>query len=323
MLKLEKWDKIWIISVANNLDPEKLESYGIQSFKRIMQDHLGFELIFGKNILLPIQWTNPQKRAQDFNNFLKDDSIKMIWPIGWWAFTNEILPFIDWETLKNNPKIICGYSDITALNNAIYAKTWIVSFSGPTPGSFSPSRFANLENFLYFKKMIIDNEDVELVSNSQYFDYTADKEIYPDQIIDDGGLQVVKRWKWEWIIIWGNISTFALLFGTEFMPDLENKVLFLEECGESSIWTIRRQLMWLKQQKKFDKIAGVVFGRINQECLKDYDITWEETVQDFSKDINAPVLMNAQFGHISPIQTFPIWGKMSIDTKIEKYFIQR
>ncbi len=312
MQKLKAWDGIWIVSIANNIDSEKINSSSFKSFIRILQEHLWFNVKIWKNIFSDIEWVKQKKRAEDFNNFLKDDEIKMIWPIWGWAFTNEILPFIDWDLFNKSPKITCWYSDITALNNAIYAKTWNISYSWPTPWSLSPNRYWNLETFLYFKDILIDWKDFKLKWHDFYFDYTADKELYPDQIIYDWWLKYINKWKIEWTIVGWNLSTFSLLFGTEFMPNLDNKIIFIEECSESNIWTIRRQLMHLKEQKNFDNISWVIFWRINQACLKDYDITWEWTVKDFASNINVPVIMNAQFWHISPIQTFPVWWYVEI-----------
>ena len=319
MQKLVPWSKIWVVSIANALKEEKFYSYWLKSINRIFTKHLSFDVEYWDNILNPVEWVSPEKRAEDINKFINDPETKAIWPIWWGAFTNEILPYIDREVFKKDPKVVCWFSDITALNNAIYAKTWEISFSGPNFGGFSPSKYGSLENYFYFKKMVIAHQETDLDFHEFYYDMSADQDEYPWGIIEDGWKKVIRDWVAEWTIVWGNISTFSLLFGTEFMPDLKNKVLFLEECPEESIWSIRRMLMQLKNQPDFDKIAWIVFGRINQGCLKDYDITWEGTVNDFAKDLEVPVLMNAQFWHIAPIQTFPIWWTMKIDTFQEKY----
>ncbi|UFX82935.1 S66 peptidase family protein [Candidatus Absconditicoccus praedator] len=315
MKTLNPGDSIGIVSISNQIDPEKLDSYGFLTFQRILEKHLGVNIKIGKNILRGVEGVKPEKRAEDINRFIADPDIKMIWPIGGGAFSNEILPYIDWDGIKEDNKIICGYSDINALNNALYAKTGIPSFSGPTPGNFSLFRYGSLETFLYFYEMVVDGKEVDLSFHDFYFDFSVNQEENPWQIINDGGLKIVNKGKSTGTIVGGNISTFSLLIGTEFMPDLEGKVLFLEECPEENIGSIRRMLIQLKNQPKFDKIAGVVFGRINQACMYGYDITWEGTVNDFARDLNVPVVMNAQFGHISPIQTFPIGGKIDIDTK--------
>lgn len=315
MKTLNPWDSIWIVSISNQIDPEKLDSYWFLTFQRILEKHLWVNIKIWKNILRWVEWVKPEKRAEDINRFIADPDIKMIWPIWWWAFSNEILPYIDWDWIKEDNKIICWYSDINALNNALYAKTWIPSFSGPTPWNFSLFRYWSLETFLYFYEMVVDWKEVDLSFHDFYFDFSVNQEENPWQIINDWWLKIVNKWKSTWTIVWWNISTFSLLIGTEFMPDLEGKVLFLEECPEENIGSIRRMLIQLKNQPKFDKIAWVVFGRINQACMYWYDITWEWTVNDFARDLNVPVVMNAQFGHISPIQTFPIWWKIDIDTK--------
>ncbi|MBS8121454.1 S66 peptidase family protein [Candidatus Vampirococcus lugosii] len=312
--KLSFGDKIGIVSIADNLEQEKIISTKFDTVKRIFEQHLGYKMIFGKNIYLPIQGIHPSKRVEDFNSFIKDSNIKMIWPIGGGAFTNEILPYIDWEALLNNPKIICGYSDITALNNAIFTKTGLTNFSGPTPGSLGPFTYGSLETFLYFKNTVLEQNSSELNFHKYYYDYTANIETYPEQIVNDDGLKIIKHGKSNGIIVGGNISTFCLLIGTDFIPDFENKVLFLEECSESNIGIIRRQLMHIKNQKNFNKISGIVFGRVNKECLKYYDIDLETTINDFVDGLDIPVVMNAQFGHIYPIQTIPIGGNIEIDT---------
>lgn len=306
---------VWLVSVSNTVTEEKINSYSFKSFLNIFQKYLWFNFQYWKNIYLDFNLSCPSDRANDINEFIHKKEIDIIMPIWWWAFSNEILDYIDWNALSISDKIIIWYSDITALLNANYSMTWKISYHWPTPWALAPDTYWSLETFLLFKKLVLDKEkEIDLVSNEFYYDYTADLSIYKWWIIEDWWLKIIKNWSANWTIIWWNLSTFCLLLWTKYMPSLEWKVFFIEECWELSIWVIRRQLMQIKSLPWFNKLSWIVFWRLNSSCFRDYDITWNDTIELFSKWLNIPIISNLQFWHIYPFQTFPIWWKIEIDT---------
>ncbi len=312
--------KIWIVNFCDKIDKQLFENPEISQLIYFFEKVLNIEIIFWDNLFCDIELTNPKKRAEDINKFYADDSIDMIWPLVGWAFGNEILPFLDYDLIKKNPKIVCWNSDITSFVNTIHKKTWQITFLGPDFLAFSKSRFWILETRERFKKMIFD-KDYQLNlfdSNDFYYDNTSDVENW---IINDWWLKVLKSWITEWKIVGWNLSTVILLLWTDFEIDFEDKILFLEECAEFSIGIIRRNLIQLKQNKNIHKLKWIVFWKVSKWAFKDYNISWENTLKDFSDWLNIPILYNAQFWHTSPNWTIPIGWKCKIDTKQKKCLI--
>ena len=208
-----------------------------------------------------------------------------------------MLDYLDYDLIKSNPKVFCGFSDFTALNNGIYAKTGLITYSGPFFGSFA---YDNIEYMIeYFKKMICSNNEVS---------------------INDKKMVSLQCGESEGVVIGGNLSTINLLFGTEYMPSLKNSIIFLENDSDtinSDDLTFRRIFQSLIHQNNFKYIKGIVFGDfqkpednnnsyVNIEKIKYIIELHEEKLK------NIPIICNANFGHTQPIFTFSIGGKANI-----------
>lgn len=115
-------------------------------------------------------------------------------------------------------------------------------------------------------------------------------------------------------LLGGNLGTFALLFGTRWQPDLTDVILFLEECGENSIGEIRRILVQIRQQPTANGLRGIVFGKINTSCYREYEINLHKTLVEVFGDLDIPIISEAGFGHIYPFQILPVGGTCRIDT---------
>jgi muramoyltetrapeptide carboxypeptidase LdcA involved in peptidoglycan recycling len=173
--------------------------------------------------------------------------------------SNQLLKDIDYNLISNNPKVLCGYSDITSLQNAIYAKAGLVTYSGP-----HFSTFGMLKGFNYtqdqFNKCLF-NSDPFLVSPSEVW---SDDAWYADQenreFIENLGFKVWNEGEAEGTIIGGNLGTLNLLQGTEFMPSLKDSILFLEDdefAGEFTRVDVDRNLQSLIHLPDFDQVRAI------------------------------------------------------------------
>ena len=224
-----------------------------------------------------------------------------------------MLGYLDYELIRSSPKILCGYSDITALANVITAKTGIVTYSGPHFCIWAMKKGFDY-TLDYFKKCLMDMEPFP-VEVSEAF---RDEKWWEDQgnstFVKNEGYQLINEGRSQRMIVGGNLCTLNLLQGTEYMPDLRASVLFLEEdelAGKYSSVEFDRNLQSLIHQPDFDKVRGVVIGRFQ----KNTDMTFGKLVEIITgkKELESiPVIANADFGHTFPLITFPIGGQVKL-----------
>ena len=309
-------DKVGIVSPSSTIKnfPRRLER-GIK-----VLENLGLEVILGKNVKNS-QGHNagtPEERAEDINNFFKDKEIKaIICSSGGWN-SNAVLPLLDYDLIKRNPKIFCGFSDITAINLAIYKKTGLVTFNGPTLlptfGEYGGPFDYTID---WFKKILFENNKIgRLDFPKKYTEEVLWWEIEdnrkrrtklttPPQFLTNGVC--------EGELIGGNLITLCILGGTEFMPNFEDSILFLEEEGESTS-SVERRFFYLEQLGIFRKVKGILFGRPCCFTTDSNERTLHDILKEFGKKYNIHVVVDLDFGHTDPILTIPIGIKAKIDS---------
>lgn len=272
---------------------------------------MGLKLTFGKNVDKKDEFISSsiKSRLEDLHEAFADKNVKaIITAIGGYN-VNQLLPHLDYELIKNNPKIICGYSDITALSNAIYAKTELVTYSGPHYSIFGMQKHCEY-NLEYFQKCLMQEKDFTIEPSPDW----SDDAWYMDQenrdIKTNEGYWILQEGEAEGKIVGGNLGTLALLFGTEYMPDLSDSILFLEECysGEMApAEEFNRLLTSLAQQNNFEKVRGIMLGRFQEKSHMTRE-KLEKIIRNNSKLTNLPIIANMDFGHVNPTFTFPIGG---------------
>ncbi len=257
----------------------------------------GFNLSYSTHCceLDKYQSSSIASRIEDLHEAFLDPNVKMIITSLGGFNSNQLLRHLDYDLIAENPKIFCGYSDITALLNAIYAKTGLVTYNGPHYSTFGFEGEAEYTRQMFFNCLI----------NDFRFEVIPSKAASKYKVIQEGNC--------EGTIIGGNLCTLNLLQGTPYMPDICNKVLFIEDdniTGQYFGFEFDRNLQSLLQIDGADTIKGIVFGRFDESC----DMTLEratDIVRDkISSDI--PVVFGVDFGHVFPIITFPIGGTVKI-----------
>ena len=288
-------------------------------------EHLGFNVEFSKNALVTDSFISSsiKSRIMDFHNAIKNTDVDVILSVLGGYNCNQLLNDIDYDLIKKNPKMICGYSDITVILNAIYAKTGIVTYLGPTFHSFAMKK--GLEGTIYYFKKAVNKKayylnDPEYYSSDKWYDNQNDR-----KFIKNSGCIIINDGKAEGTIIGGNLCSFNLLQGTSYMPSLNDKILFIEDdalVGVEFPYEFDRNLVSLIQQKDFDKVRGLVIGR--SQIQTGMNLTKWRKILNKKELKNIPIIINANFGHTTPNATIPIGGYCVINTysKNKKIYIK-
>ena len=241
-------------------------------------------------------------RAADVNQFFAAPAIKALLPIrGDWGCA-RILPYLDYDLIRQNPKIITGFSDLTALLLGITAQTGLVTFHGPNgltawrPDQTEPFRQVLFDGQALTFENPIAGEDRDRLMQTRFRVQT----ITPGQARGQ--------------LYGGNLSVISGIVGSPYLPDLTGAILFLEDVGES-IYRIDRMLTQLKLAGVLDRLAGFVFGQCtNCGPSGGYGaLTLEQVLTDHIAPLGIPAWWNAAIGHVEPILTLPMGIEVTMD----------
>ncbi|HSW88785.1 MAG TPA: S66 peptidase family protein [Candidatus Saccharimonadales bacterium] len=257
-----------------------------------------------------------EDRVHAIHEFLKNPSVKCIMSFWGGANTNQILDNLDYSLVVQHPKIFIGYSDTTALLQAITTKTGLVTYLGPAVISFAKNPSFNY-TWQFFEKMCISPAKETLYVPSQEYSsetYLMSNDGKNRKVENNEGLQIFRDGQAKGRIVAGHLQTLLELYGTEYFPDLENAILFLEEAEDFQVPMIHRFFTQAKQIGVFNKIAGLVLGRFpiasQVDKLQLYDI-----LDEILYERSIPVIYNTDFGHTDPLITIPNGGMCELDTK--------
>lgn len=311
--KLKAGDEVRVIAPSRSMvilgeDCKKIATERLES--------LGLKVTFGKHVMESdpdYMCASIESRVEDLNEAFRDKNVKAILTVIGGFNSNQILDYIDYDAIKENPKIFCGFSDISALSNAIHAKTGLVTYSGPHYSSFGMLKGFDYE-MEYFKKMFFQEEEFEITSSNEWSDdaWFIDQEnrtFFPNE-----GMFVINEGDAEGDIVGGNLCTVNLLQGTEYMPDISNKVLFLEDddmAGKIYLMEFDRNLQSLMHMPEFKTVKGIVLGR-SQVATAMTKEKWIKLIKNKKELASIPVVAGADFGHSTPIFTFPVGGRAKV-----------
>ena len=241
-------------------------------------------------------------RAADINQFFADSQIAAILPIrGAWG-SSRILPYLDYELIRKHPKIVIGFSDITALILGVTARTNLVTFHGPHGlTSWKPIQTD------YFRRVLFAAESVQFQNLKDPDD--ADRLMQVKYRI-----QTITPGKVRGRLIGGNLSVLSGIVGSPYLPDMSGAILFLEDVNEN-IYRLDRLITHLKLAGVLDKLAGFIFGQC-PGCSPDADygsLTLEEVIWNHIQPLGIPAWYGATIGHIDNILTLPIGLEVKID----------
>lgn len=328
---LKKWSKVAIVTLSWWWPWEYRYRYEI--WIKQLKNNFWVEIVEMENTFKSAEYIyyHPEKRAEDLMKAFLDPSIDAIFSSIGWDDSIRILPYIDFEVIKNNPKIFLGYSDSTIIHFICY-KAWIRSYYWPSIMAW----FA--ENWWLYKYM---KESVEktLFSNNIIWEIKPNKDWWTDEFLDwaDKNNQKIKRklnkndwwhflqWRWivKWNLLWWCIDVFSFMWWTKIWPKKEEwkwKILFIETSEENmSNQSFERILRTMWVQWILENLSWIIMGRAQKEKNYDESILKIVNIEFWLK--NLPIITNMDFWHTDPMFTIPIWAEMILNFENKKVFI--
>lgn len=241
------------------------------------------------------------QRAADVNALFADPGVHGLLAMTGGSGGNRILPLLDYGQIRRSPKFVGGFSDLTALINAIHAQTGLVTFHSPVAVSEW-----NAFSVEHFRGTVMEAREMLLAN-------PGDKE---DTLVAKGGrISTLRGGRARGPLVGGNLAVLASLAGSRYWPSFDGAVLFLEDINEY-IYRVDRMLSTLKLAGALDRLAGVVLGAFTNCGPGDGSygtLTLDEVFDDHFKPLNVPVYSGALFGHIRRKFTLPVGLPVEID----------
>jgi muramoyltetrapeptide carboxypeptidase LdcA involved in peptidoglycan recycling len=307
--KLEPGDEVRVVSPAVSLGHIQ-EDQRFLARERLEALGLHCTLSTNAEVLDRFDSSPVDARVSDLHEAFADPRVSGVLTTLGGYNSNGLLGYLDYDLIRDNPKVFCGFSDITALATAIYAKTDIVTYSGPHFSTFGMKRGIEYTTE-YFERCLMREEPFEVLPA----DHWSDDPWYQDQedrdFVPNPGQEVIHEGEAEGKLLGGNLGTLSLLFGTQFMPNLEGSLLLLEDDEEINAVHFDRLLQSLIHQPGFRAVRGIAIGRFQRASEVDLD-TLTAIVESKRELDRLPVVVNASFGHTTPQFTFPIGGYGSL-----------
>jgi muramoyltetrapeptide carboxypeptidase len=287
----------------------------------------GFKILLGNNVSSINKFTagTTQNRVDDIHAMFCDNQVKaIIMTIGGYN-ANDLLGVLDYQLVKkNNNKLFIGYSDSTILLHALYKKSGVPCIMGPM---ILPQFGEYPEMFPFSWKSFLDVA-MNLGSNKIYDFQQSDscteeflswdlEDVRPRKMKQNSGWDIVFGGKASGILIPANLNTLCHLIGTEYMLDLNNAILFLEDDADESASTVQRMLQHMKCAGCLDNIKGIVFGRFQEKSsVSREDIHF--VLNNVFGAVTFPVISNVDFGHTDPLLSLPLGKEVTLDTDMLK-----
>ena len=279
--KLKVGDTIGIVSPASG-DSADVINYNISSFK-----NLGFKIKEGKYLRRKNDYlaASDKERAEDLIEMFKNKEVKAIIAYRGGYGCIRMLPYLDMGVIKKNPKILCGYSDLTVLLNAIYSQCDITTYNYQLRnliGKFKEEQMQNFKASFIEGKEDIFNLDYKWINGSHL----------------------------EGIVVGGNIRCLLKLAGTKYMPDFKDKILFLESFSGNSA----KMVTYITQYKNlgvFNEVKGIILGEFTEMERENLKPDIVEILKRVIGEINIPILKTRDLGHGADAKCIPI-GKYLI-----------
>ena len=294
---LKPGDTIGLVSPSSASD----ERLSLQLAREVIEA-LGFKVKEGRHAASRRGYLagTDAERAGDLNAMFADPGVDGIVCIrgGWGAA--RLLPLLDYASVRRNPKVLLGYSDITALHCALQTQAGLVSFHGPM-GSGSWPGF----NVDQFRRLFLGRELMEYRNKQE-----AGDELVPRR----NRTATLRGGTARGELVGGNLSVLVALAGTPYMPEFDGRILFLEDVGEAP-YRVDRMLSTLKLSGALDRIAGLIFGECTQCTPGDGygSLTIEQILDDYILPLGIPAYRGAMIGHIREQFIVPVGGRVELD----------
>lgn len=297
--RLGKGQTVGLIAPSSNLR-ENDDIY----YARDVLESFGFKVKQGKNLFERRGYLAgvDKLRANDVNDMFADPEVDAIVCLRGGYGSPRILPYLDYQTIKANPKVICGYSDVTALLNAITVKTGLITFHGP----IANQRFTDY-TLASFKDVLFEPKTGTLLASPPPF------EVKEGWVERKNRLTIIRSGKAKGRLIGGNLSLLVSMVGTPYEPDYRGNILFLEDVQEAP-YRMDRMLTHLNLAGRLNQLAGIAFGKCTQCNSSGNSLSLEQVLQDHLEPLGIPVIQGLMIGHVADMATIPIGALAELDT---------
>lgn len=291
---------------------------------------LGFQVKVGRHALNSNGFASdtPENRVSDIHDMFLDPEVRLVLAAIGGDHSCHLLPLLDWDLIREHPKIFMGYSDITVLNVAIWRATGLVTFNGPAllpdfaeyPDMFEYTR-------LWFERAVCASRPIGPVEPSswwteEFLDWTERQDLQrPRERLPSPGWTWLKPGFGEGVLVGGCVESLQHLRGTQFWPDWERAILFLEtsENAPSPAW-VDGVLMDYENMGVFDQLRGLLVGR-PMRYSPDQRRDLHQVSRERTNRFDFPVVMGMDFGHTAPQITLPIGCRARIDGDGQRFEI--
>ena len=295
--RLRKGDVLGVIAPASPMKPELLES-GVRYL-----EGLGYRVKLGKHVFKTHGYLagTDKERAQDFNNMFRDRKVHAIICARGGYGTPRLLSLLDFKAIREHPKIFVGYSDLTAIQLAIFKHTGLITFSGPMVAAEMGRGIDSFteENFWRMVTSVSPFGEMQRPNGESY--------------------GVIAKGKVAGRLIGGCLSLLAPIAGTNHLPSLRNKILFVEDVGEV-VYRWDRYFVQLRELGLLQRIAGFMLGQTT-DCLPpagDSTLTFDDLMHDFIRPLKVPALTGLDYGHGRVKHTMPIGARAELEVSVRR-----
>ena len=317
---LHAGDTIRVVAPASSMDllDKSAVERGVENLRK-----LGFKVEISPLAIKRHGHTSgtPQERAEDLMEAFTDKTIQGIITVwGGWN-SNDIVDHLDYGVIRRNPKVFIGYSDITILNTALIEKAGLINFQGPALVTWTHAHLMDWEVQDFRGATMTTTAPRELEAAPSYIDdpYYWQHPEKPPMVIPNPGWRTYREGEAKGTLLGGHLGTLLALAGTDYWPQLEGRILFVEEDEEGGpTGRIARELRQLEQTGAFGEISGFMVGRIPAVAgLKEGD-SLEMILDECLEGYDFPVVTGVDLGHTNPIATIPVGVSAVLDAGRQK-----
>ncbi|MFT7294635.1 MAG: muramoyltetrapeptide carboxypeptidase, partial [Pseudohongiellaceae bacterium] len=289
---------VGLVTPASNV-PEDQDLHTAMDLVR----SLGFNAKPSPNLFSRTQYLagTDKERADDLNAMFADTDVDAIFCVRGGYGSGRLLRYLDYDTIAANPKVIMGYSDITAILNAIYVRTGLVTFHGPIAGG-------NFSDYTYdqYRRVLIEPTSNTRIGEPPEFEKS------PGVVDWENRLTSIVSGTAEGHLIGGNLSLMVTLLGTPYEPNFEGAILFLEDVSEPP-YSVDRMLTHLWMAGKLEQVAGIVLGKFSDDGYDSNTFSMEEVLRGRFEPLGIPALRGAMIGHIEDKTVVPLGIRARLD----------
>ena len=289
--KLKKGDRVAFFAPSGKLKDGQLDLM-VKACSALGLDYYIHPQCYSGGSYLAV---SDEDKVKALHEMFQDESISAIFCVRGGYGTMRYLDDIDYSIIKDNPKILIGMSDVTALQAAIYQKTGLVTYSGPMSMHFN-NDFDFAVNQI--KKVLMNGGD-EILLNAT-------------DVLSEGVA--------EGKLIVGNLAMLSYLTGTEYDYDYTDSILMFEEVGEWK-YSIDRFLQQLKMSGKLKKVNAIVVGENDYKENDIFDYTFNQMLENVTSGLNIPIAVGAKFGHLNKHLVLPVGQNVKLSLKKDKQSI--